>query len=90
MRKYENVDITATLGAVAAINTDHYRNDFKYDAMAFRKAAKRPDGENNFFLWLSRKCGTECLPEREVYLIESWAHDIWHYHANVLNEGSLP
>jgi hypothetical protein len=38
MRKYENVDVTATLGAVMEINTKHYRSDFRYDKEIFRTA----------------------------------------------------
>ena len=81
MRKYENVDIIATLGAVVELNTEHYKSDFKYDADMFKEAAINPDGENNRLLWLSRHSGTECFPERDAYIIETHAHTAWIYHA---------
>jgi hypothetical protein len=89
MRKYENVDVIATLGAILEFNTEHYKTDFQYDVKRFKEAAKRPDGENNRFLWLSRRCGTECLPERNVYLIGSDAHTIWQYYTERRDENPL-
>jgi hypothetical protein len=67
MRKIENVDITAALGAVLEINTQHYKGDFRYDIEMFR-AATEPDGENNYLLWLSRPSGTECFKERDAHI----------------------
>jgi len=31
MRKFENVDIVAALGAVVELNTEHYKSDFRHD-----------------------------------------------------------
>ena len=87
MRKYENVDIVAALGAVVELNTEHYKSDFKYDIEMFKAAAINPDGENNRLLWLSRQSGTECFKERDVYLIESQAHNSWPYYADRRGEG---
>jgi hypothetical protein len=81
MRKYENVNVTAVLGAVMEIGTEHYKSDFRHDREMFREAALHPDGENNHLLWLSRPSGTECVPEREAYLIESYANYAWCFHA---------
>ena len=41
MRKYENVDIVAALGAVVELNTANYKSDFKYDIEMFKEAAKQ-------------------------------------------------
>ena len=87
MRKYENVDIVAALGAVVEMNTEHYKSDFKYDIDMFKTATRNPDGENNRLLWLSRQSGTECFKERDVYLIESQAHNSWPYYADRKGEG---
>ena len=81
MRKYENVDIIATLGAVMELHTEHYKSDFQYDIKMFSEAAQNPTAENTHLLWLSRHCGTECFPERDVYLKESYVHNCWMYHA---------
>jgi hypothetical protein len=85
MRKYLNVDIIAALGAVVAFNNESYDYDFyKYDVAMFVDAANNPDGENNRFLWLSRRCGTHCYQEREVYLKDTEAHNTWTYYAKQL------
>lgn len=89
MRKYEHVDIIASLGAVMEINTEHYKSDFQYDKEMFIKAAKQPDAENTRLLWLSRSSGTECFYERDVYLAESYAHHSWLYHTEG-RDGILP
>lgn len=80
MRKYEQVDVIASLGAVMEINTKHYKSDFQYDVEMFQKAALHPDAENTRLLWLSRSSGTECFYERDAYLNESYAHHSWLYH----------
>lgn len=80
MRKYEHVDVIASLGAVMEINTEHYKSDFQYDREMFQKAAQHPDAENTRLLWLSRSSGTECFYERDAYLNESYAHHSWLYH----------
>jgi hypothetical protein len=86
MRKYENVDVVAALGAVLEVNTEHYKSDFKYDLDMFKEAAAAPDGENNRLVWLSRQNGTECFKERDIYLVESQAHNSWTYYADSRSE----
>ena len=84
MRKFENVDIVAALGAVVELNTEHYKGDFKYDIDMFKKAARNPDGENNRLLWLSRHSGTYCFPERDVYIKDTAAYNYWKGNATIL------
>lgn len=86
MRKYENVDIVAVLGAVIEINTEHYKSDFKYDLVQLKKAVLSPDGENNRFLWMSRESGTWCVREREAYIKGSEAYSIWNGSATILGD----
>jgi hypothetical protein len=84
MRKYENVDIVAALGAVVELNTEHYKGDFKYDIEMFKEAAKHPDGDNNRLLWFSRHSGTHCLQEREVYIRDTSAFNTWNAYGKLL------
>jgi hypothetical protein len=86
MRKYEDVDVAACLGAIMEVNTANYKGDFKYDMERFRKAAVSTDGEDSRLLWLSRHNGTECFRERDVYLIESHAHSNWTFYADRMRE----
>ena len=86
MRKYENVDIVAALGAVVELNIEHYKSDFKYDVEQFKKAALHPDGENNRLLWMSRQSGTWCFPERDVYIKDTEAFNTWNGYATILGD----
>jgi hypothetical protein len=84
MRKYENVDIVAALGAIVELNTEHYKSDFKYDIDTFKIAARNPDGENNRLLWFSRHSGTHCHLERDVYIKDTAAYNTWNHYAKLL------
>jgi hypothetical protein len=86
MRKYENVDVIAALGAVTELNTEHYKSDFKYDVERFKEAARHPDGENNRLLWLSRHSGTWCFRERDVYIKDTEAFNYWNGYAKILGD----
>jgi hypothetical protein len=44
--------------------------------------AVRPDGDNNYLLWLSRPSGTECFKERDAYIREYCAFTSWTYYAD--------
>lgn len=89
MRKYENVDIVAALGAVVELNTEHYKSDFKYDIAHFKEAAQNPDGENNHLLWFSRRSGTHCYPERDIYIKDTAANNTWSHYATLLGKPDI-
>ena len=89
MRKYENVDIVAALGAVVELNTEHYKVDFQYDIDTFKKAARNPNGENDHLLWLSRRSGTYCFAERDVYIKDTAAYNYWRGSADILGSQSF-
>lgn len=82
MRKYENVDVTAALGAVMEINTEHYKSDFQYDIEMFQRAATEPDGNNNHLIWFSRQSGTECFVERNTHIKDTSAYNTCQYYAD--------
>ena len=86
MRKYENIDIVAALGAVVELNTEFYKSDYRYDVETFREAAKRLDGDNNRLLWMSRQSGTWCFPERDVYIKGTGAFCTWNGYATVIGD----
>ena len=88
MRKYEDVDIVAALGAVVELNTANYKSDFKHDIDMFKAAARNPDGENNRFLWLSRPSGTYCQRERDTYIKDTAAFNYWNGCATILGKDS--
>jgi hypothetical protein len=81
MRKYENVDIIAVLGAITAVNTAHYTGDFRRDVQEFKKAADAAAPETGNFYWFSRRSGTELYRENELLLKKCEAHNACVYHA---------
>ena len=48
-------------------NTIAYKEDFDVDKEIFWNSAQESSLEHRSFLWMSRPCGTWCVPERETY-----------------------
>ena len=68
---FRNVDVLETLQKIMEHNTSFFQTDFAYDREMLREAA----GDRNaprHFLWMSRKGGTWCFPERSVHIRISW------------------
>ena len=76
----DQTDVLAYLETVMLDNTEHYQTDFEYDKKILREAVLQGADEERTFYWMSRPCGTWCLPEREVLLLDTEAHNIWTYH----------
>lgn len=74
-----NVDVLETLQKIVDQNTDFYRTDFEYDREMLQKAAENRNG-NKQFMWLSRRSGTACYPERDVYIRGTAEHNSWTYY----------
>jgi hypothetical protein len=83
-KKYENTDILACLGAAVQANTEHYKSDFDYDVKELTEAGSGQELAR--FLWMSRRCGTELFPEREVYLAPSCANTSFLHRLTDANE----
>lgn len=81
-RKFEQVDILVSLGAVVDKNTLNYKTDFDYDKDTFLKAVHSQNPEDKHFLWLSRNSGTECFKERDVFIQDIHCHNAWVYYKN--------
>lgn len=76
----KEVDIISFLEGVVEENTRSYQSDFAYDEKCLQAAMLETYQENRTFLWMSRPCGTHCVLEREAFLVETGAHNIWtHY-----------
>lgn len=76
----KKIDIIPFLHGIVEENTHHYQSDFQHDKEYLQKAVLEIGQENRTFLWMSRPCGTLCVPEREAFIKESTAHITWtHY-----------
>lgn len=82
---FHKVDVIATLQEIVNHNTYYYQTDFSYDQDILRKAAEERNGNRNFF-WMSRKNGTWCFPERNVYIRDTNAYNTWMYYGGSKSE----
>ena len=82
MKKYFNIDVIAFLEREMKKNTVAYQSDFEVDKEVFMKNAANDKREDRTFLWMSRKHGTECLLEHNVFLCNSAEHIKWLYYAD--------
>lgn len=79
---FVDVDVLSTLQKIVEHNTDFYQTDFRYDVKKLREAAEDRGGYRGFF-WLTKKSGTWCFPERDVYIRGTNAANTWmHYGGN--------
>lgn len=78
----KQIDVLAFLSSVVQENTAFYRSDFDYDISTLRKAVMEKNMADRSFYWMSRRSGTWCLKEREVYLRNSGAFSVWTNYAN--------
>ena len=67
----KKIDIIPFLQGVVEENTQHYQSDFAHDEARLTAAMLEISREKRTFLWLSRPCGTLCVPEREAFIKES-------------------
>jgi len=82
---FRDVDVISTLQKIVNHNTYYYQTDFSFDQDTLRKAAEERNGNRNFF-WMSRKSGTWCFPERDVYIRDTNAYNTWMYYGNSKSE----
>ena len=76
----KKIDIIPFLAGIVEENTQHYQSDLAYDEKRLQAAMLEISQEDRTFLWMSRPCGTLCVPEREAFIKESTAHIAWtHY-----------
>jgi hypothetical protein len=77
--RFENVDVIDTLRKIMQHNTEYYQTDFEYDIRQLTDAAEVERGPKGF-LWASRKSGTLCYAERNVFIQDISAHNSWCYY----------
>lgn len=70
--KFENIDLVDALRRIMDIHTQNYKEDFELDAGLLHSLAASQSSEDKHLLWMSRPNGTYLLPEREVYVEDSY------------------
>ncbi len=78
--KFENVDILESLRAIMELHTKHYQEDYDLDSQLIQQLALSDNAEAKRLLWMSRPCGTHCLPEQNVYLQDSYENKVWMFY----------
>lgn len=74
------IDVLSFLSRVVQSNTEFYKSDFSYDIAVLQNAAREHGMANRSFLWMSRRSGTWCLNERDVFLRDTGAFSTWTYY----------
>lgn len=82
---FADVDVIATLQKIMEHNTDFFQTDFQYDVEKLREAAEDRGGYRGFF-WLTRKGGTWCFPERDVYIRNTSTANTWMFYGGCGSE----
>ena len=79
--KFENIDLVDALRRIMDIHTQNYKEDFELDAGCFTAlpVPNLPTDESTL-LWMSRPNGTYLLPEREVYVEDSYENKVWEFY----------
>lgn len=78
--KFENIDLVDALRRIMDIHTQNYKEDFELDAGLLHSLASSQSLEDKHLLWMSRPNGTYLLPEREVYVEDSFENKVWEYY----------
>ena len=78
--KFENIDLVDALRQIMDIHTQNYKEDFELDAGLLHSLADSQCPEDKHLLWMSRTSGTYLLPEREVYVEDSFENKVWEYY----------
>ena len=61
-------------------HTQNYKEDFELDAGLLHSLAGSQSPEDKHLLWMSRPNGTYLLPEREVYVEDSYENKVWEFY----------
>lgn len=78
--RFENIDLVDALRRIMDIHTQNYKEDFELDAGLLHSLAGSQSPEDKHLLWMSRPNGTYLLPEREVYVEDSYENSVWEYY----------
>lgn len=89
MKKFENMDLFASLDAIMRQNTAFYQRDFEIDKQIIQKAAAGLAAEDKTLLWLSRPSGTHCFRERDTFLKDTAAHNTWRFYGEQTHDRLL-
>lgn len=88
-KKYMDVDVIAFLEKQMKSNTIHYQSDFEIDKNMFSSCVNSQHWEDKTLLWLSRRCGTECVKESDAFIRNTDAHIRWRYFAEQENDSKF-
>ena len=88
--KFENIDLVDALHRIMDIHTQNYKEDFELDAGLLHSLAGSQSPEDKHLLWMSRPNGTYLLPEREVYVEDSYENKVWEFYHEKPVIPSLP
>ena len=79
---FRNVDILGTLQKIMEHNTEYHQTDFRYDREMLLDAMEK-EGLPKYFFWLTRRNGTHCYREEDVYMKGTSPYNAWNANGNL-------
>lgn len=92
MKKYCDVDLIKMMRMITKLHTEHYGDDVKLDEKVIKEQMRAlKAGETYRYIWLSRKCGTNIMPLRDVFLKTSRVNYCFQYYCGDAGpDGTIP
>ena len=79
---FRNVDILGTLQKIMEHNTEYHQTDFRHDREMLLDAMEK-EGLPKYFFWLTRRNGTHCYREEDVYMKGTSPYNAWNANGNL-------
>ena len=76
-QRFMNVDLIDFLGQISKQVIIHYPCDWDVDVKTLKEYANSPNLEEKKLAWHVSDYGTHILPEREVFIKDTWAYNYW-------------
>ncbi len=84
--KYMSVDVISCLESIMKKNTKHYQSDFEYDRKMIKGFAGSEDVTDKTLLWITRRHGTYCFKESDVFVKGTASNMSWLYYEDKMHE----
>lgn len=82
MQKFVDIDLISNLKKIMESNTMAYRSDFNVDIECIKRASVAESKHDKNLVWLSRRNGTHCNLEKNVFIKNTAEYNTWQFWAD--------
>lgn len=82
MKKFVDIDLISNLKKIMESNTVAYRSDFDVDIECIKRASVAESKHDKNLVWLSRRNGTHCNLEKNVFIKNTAEYNTWQFWAD--------